>query len=65
MTAISTTAGTVRVDHYRDDTPGDEYAAVTLEVAGREVDLLPADVKALISALLVGAGEAWPGAPIV
>ncbi|CQD05034.1 hypothetical protein [Corynebacterium striatum] len=38
-TVIESASGTVRVESFTDTTPGDEYAAVSLEVAGVQVDL--------------------------
>lgn len=38
-TVIESASGAVRVESFTDTTPGDEYAAVSLEVAGVQVDL--------------------------
>lgn len=55
-TVIESTSGTVRVESFTDATPGDEYAAVSLEVAGVQVDLSADQAEELAAGLRAHGG---------
>lgn len=56
-TVIESASGTVRVESFTDTTPGDEYAAVSLEVAGVQVDLSAEQAEELAAGLRAHRGE--------
>lgn len=55
-TVIESASGTVRVESFTDTTPGDEYAAVSLEVAGVQVDLSADQAEELAAGLRAHGG---------
>lgn len=55
-TVIESVSGTVRVESFTDTTPGDEYAAVSLEVAGVQVDLSADQAEELAAGLRAHGG---------
>ena len=55
-TVIESASGTVRVESFTDTTPGDEYAAVSLEVGGVQVDLSVEQAEALALGLRMHGG---------
>lgn len=56
-TVIESASGTVRVESFTDTTPGDEYAAVSLEVAGVQVDLSAEQAEVLARGLWAHRGH--------